>query len=270
MTNFGFDFAPFGALADPVVMAELAVVAEGSGWDGVFVWDHIMYREPVTDVGDPWIGLAVIAAATESVALGVMVTPLPRRRPQIVARQSVGIDQVSGGRFVLGVGLGLDRSGRELSAFNEELDDKTRAVMLDESLNVINRLWSGEAVSHDGDHYVIDDVAFLPRPISTPRPPIWVAGRWPFRRPMRRAAAWDGLFLIDCAEPAELAEAADFVLAERGSLDGFDIVTHLPRSDDAGPWREAGATWIMTKTRYTASADELFDLASQGPWIDGQ
>ncbi len=266
MAQYGFDFPPFGELADPGTMAELATLAEEAGWDGVFVWDHIMYREPVTDVGDPWIGLAAMAAVTDTVSLGVMVTPLPRRRPQIVARQSVGIDQLSNGRFVLGVGLGLDRSGRELSAFGEELDDRARAAMLDESLQIIAGLWAGERFRHEGEHYLIDDVTFLPRPTSQPRPPIWVAGRWPYKRPMRRAAAWDGLFLIDVDGPGALAEAGDFVRRERGSLEGFDIVTHVPREDDAQPWADAGATWIMTKTPYAAGVDELYEVARAGPW----
>jgi len=247
-------------------MAELAVVAEEAGWDGVFVWDHIIYREPVTDAGDPWIGLAAMASVTERATLGVMVTPLPRRRPQVVARQAVGIDQLSNGRFVLGVGLGLDRSGRELSAFGEQPVDRIRAAMLDESLEIIDGLWSGAPVNVRGEHYVVDDVTFLPRPTSQPRPPIWVAGRWPYQRPMHRGAKWDGLFIIECDEPASLVQAADLVLRERGSLQGFDMVTHLPRESDAKPWVDAGATWIMTKTPYTASEDDLFEVAQAGPW----
>lgn len=251
-------------------MAELASVAEAAGWDGVFVWDHIMYRHPVTEAGDPWIGLAAMAGATESVALGVMVTPLPRRRPQIVARQSVGLDQLSGGRFVLGVGLGLDRSGREFSAFGEELDARARAAMLDEALIVIDGLWSGEPVRHTGDNYLVDDVTFLPRPVAQPRIPVWVAGRWPYRRPLRRAAQWDGLFLIDLEEPADLATARRDVIEWRGEDAGFDFVTHLARDEIADPWIEAGATWIMTKTPYAASADEIFATARSGPWEDSR
>ena len=153
-------------------MAEAAAVAEGAGWDGVFVWDHIMYREPVTAAGDPWIGLAAMAAATTRVMLGPMVTPLARRRPQMVARQGAALDQLSSGRFILGAGLGLDRSGRELSAFGEELDDRKRAEMLDESLGIISGLWSGEPYTHEGPHYTVADVTFRPRPQQRPRPAI--------------------------------------------------------------------------------------------------
>lgn len=265
-TKYGFDFPPFGDMADPIAAAELAVLAESSGWDGVFLWDHILYREPVTEVGDPWIGLAAIAAATSAVTIGSMVTPLARRRPQIIARQTVALDRLSHGRFVLGVGLGLDRSGRELSAFGEELDDKTRAAMLDESLDVIDGLWSGEMVAHSSDHYVVDEVQFLPRPVQRPRLPIWVAGRWPYRLPIRRAARWDGLFLIDVETPRQLAEAVELVVVDRDSLDGFDIVTHLPHTADPTPWSAAGATWIMTKTDYQSTSDELHRIAEAGPF----
>ena len=263
--RFALDFPPFGELAHPKMLAEVAVAAEEAGWDGVFLWDHIMYREPITDAGDPWIGLAAIAAATERVVLGPMVTPLPRRRPQIVARQAAALDQLSGGRFVLGAGLGLDRSGRELSAFGEEPDDKTRAAMLDESLQIIDGLWSGEVFTSTGIHYTVDDVRFLPRPVQGPRPPIWLAGRWPNRRPMRRAARWDGLFLIDQTDPGELASAAEFIEQERGTLDSFDLVTHRPYGTDPAPWIDAGATWWVTETPFESSAAAIFEVAEAGP-----
>ncbi|HKY65400.1 MAG TPA: LLM class flavin-dependent oxidoreductase, partial [Acidimicrobiales bacterium] len=124
----------FDELADPTTLVRLAVRAEQRGWDGVFLWDHVVYRPPVAAATDPWIALAAIAAATERVQLGPMVTPLARRRPWIVARQAVALDHLSGGRFVLGLGLGLDSSGGELSRFGEQTDDRRRAAMLDEGL----------------------------------------------------------------------------------------------------------------------------------------
>lgn len=263
--RFGLDFPPFGELADPGVLAELALVAEGAGWDGVFIWDHIMYRAPVVAAGDPWIGLAAMAAATERVVLGPMVTPLPRRRPQIVARQAAALDQLSGGRFVLGAGLGLDRSARELSAFGEELDDRTRAAMLDEALEIVAGLWTGRPFSHSGLHYTADDVTFLPRPLQRPRPPIWLAGRWPYRRPLQRAARWDGLFLIDQADPEQLAAAVAEVVTRRGTGDGFDFVISRPVGTDPAPWAAAGATWWLTQTAYDAPADTVFAAAAGGP-----
>ena len=263
--RFGLDFPLFGDLADPRLVAEIARDAEAAGWDAVFVWDHILYREPVTDAGDPWIAMAAILTVTDEVLTGPMVTPLPRRRPQMIARQSVGLDQLGNGRFVLGVGLGLDSSGRELSAFGEELDDRTRAVMLDESLVIIDRLWSGESVTFTGQHHRIDDVVFLPRPVQRPRPPVWVAGRWPYKRPLRRAARWDGLFLIDQETPDELAEAVGFVAGARGGLEDFAVVVNQPHGSDPGPWEKAGATWFLTQSPYTIDAAEVREMARSGP-----
>jgi alkanesulfonate monooxygenase SsuD/methylene tetrahydromethanopterin reductase-like flavin-dependent oxidoreductase (luciferase family) len=266
--RFGLDFPPFGDLADPRLVAEIAADAEAAGWDAVFVWDHIMYREPVTDAGDPWIAMAAILTATEKVLTGPMVTPLARRRPHVVARQAASLDLLGGGRLVLGVGLGLDGSGRELSAFGEELDDRARAGMLDESLEVIDALWSGAQVRHSGTHYLVDDVRFLPRPQQRPRLPIWIAGRWPYKRPLRRAARWDGLFLIDERGPEDLAAAGEVVAAERGNLDGFAIVVNRPYGEAAGPWQEAGATWLLTESAYTIDADAVRAMARSGPVRD--
>jgi alkanesulfonate monooxygenase SsuD/methylene tetrahydromethanopterin reductase-like flavin-dependent oxidoreductase (luciferase family) len=140
----------FDDLADPVVVAGLAAEAEEAGWHGVFVWDHLRWRAPVRHVADPWITLAAIAAATDRVRLGPMVTPLARRRPAKVARETATLDRLSGGRLVLGVGLGNDQSGRELSKTGEQLDDRTRAAMLDESLDILTAAWSGETVHHHG------------------------------------------------------------------------------------------------------------------------
>jgi alkanesulfonate monooxygenase SsuD/methylene tetrahydromethanopterin reductase-like flavin-dependent oxidoreductase (luciferase family) len=246
-------------------MAELAATAEGAGWDGVFVWDHIMYREPVTHVGDPWIGLAAMAAATERVVLGPMVTPLARRRPAMVARQGAALDQLSNGRFILGAGLGLDRSGRELSAFGEELDDRARAAMLDEGLDIIAGLWTGEPYTHTGTDYTVDDVTFRPRPVQRPRPAIWLAGRWPNKRPIGRAARWDGLFMIDQSDPDHLAEAADLIRQQRGTLDGFDLVINQKPGSDPAPWSAAGATWWLTQTPYDSAVAPVFEAAAAGP-----
>ena len=263
--RFGLDFPPFNELADPRLLAEIGATAEEAGWDGVFLWDHIMYRAPADAAGDPWIGLAAIAAATTDVAIGPMVTPLARRRPQIVARQCVALDQMSSGRFVLGAGLGLDRSGRELSAFGEEMDDRRRARMLDESLDLITALWSGEPVDHRGEHYLAQGVRFEPRPVQTPRIPIWLAGRWPYKNPIRRAARYDGLFLIDIEDPDQLREARGLVTAQRGSTDGFDFVVQGTTDEDPAPWSNGGATWWMTRTDYDTSAAAVMEVARRGP-----
>jgi hypothetical protein len=144
------------------------VEAEETGWDGVFVWDHVRWREPVLEVADAWITLAAIAAATRAIRLGPMVTPLARRRPVKVARESATLDRLSRGRLTLGVGLGSDRHGSELTITGEELDDRRRADMLDESLEILTAAWSGESVHHRGPHYTVDGMRFLPRPVQRP------------------------------------------------------------------------------------------------------
>lgn len=232
----------FDELADPAALAGLAAGAEHAGWDGFFVWDHVLYRPPVQSATDPWIALAAIAGATARLQLGPMVTPLARRRPWIVARQAVALDQLSGGRFVLGLGLGLDASGRELSRFGEELDDRRRASMLDEGLQVLTGLLSGEPVAHRGEHYTVDDVAFLPPPAREGGMPIWLAARWPHRRPVDRALRHDGVFLIDSDDPASLAGIVD----RAGTLGRpFDVVVEGDPGADVAGWRAAGATWWL-------------------------
>jgi len=166
----------FDELSDPLVVARLAADAEAAGWHGVFVWDHLRWEAPVRRVADSWITLAAIACATERIRLGPMVTPLPRRRPVKVARETATLDVLSGGRLTLGVGIGEDRFGREFSKTGEQLDDRVRGQMLDEALEILTAAWSGEPVHHQGDHYTVDDVEFLPRPVQRPGVPVWIAG----------------------------------------------------------------------------------------------
>ncbi len=232
MTRHGFFVAPFGELAEPRVVAELAGHAESRGFDGFFVWDHVAYREPVRAVADPWITLAAVAMVTERVTIGPLVTPLPRRRPHQLARETATLDRLSGGRLVFGVGLGSDRTGEfDPDRFGEEGDPRARAVLLDEGLERLDAYWRG---------------GFEPPPVQQPRIPVWVAARWPRRRPLKRAARWDGLFPIDLPGPAELAELAEEVGALRGGLDGFELVVTNPAGTDPEPWIAAGATWCLT------------------------
>jgi alkanesulfonate monooxygenase SsuD/methylene tetrahydromethanopterin reductase-like flavin-dependent oxidoreductase (luciferase family) len=165
----------FDALADPAVVARLAAEAEEAGWHGVFVWDHVRWNAPIQQVADPWITMAAIATATERVRIGPMVTPLPRRRPVKVARETATLDRLSGGRLILGVGIGLDRFAGEFSKTGEQVDDRVRGEMLDEALEILAAAWSGEPVHHHGTHYTVDDIQFLPRPVQQPGIPVWAA-----------------------------------------------------------------------------------------------
>src|SRR5919106_469697 len=204
----------FDPLADPGVVARLAAEAEEAGWDGIFVWDHVRWREPVRAVGDTQVTLAAIAAATERIRFGPMVTPLARRRPAKVARETVALDLLSGGRLTLGVGLGADHFASEYSMTGEELDDRRRARMLDEALEILKAAWSGEPVRHRGEHYTVDAMRFLPRPVQRPGVPVWVAGFPGKPRPMRRAARYDGFFPVNLEHPDQLAE----IVARVGAL----------------------------------------------------
>ena len=197
----------FDELADPRRRRPARRRGRGAGWHGVFVWDHLAWRPPVRAVADPWITLAAAATATERVLLGPMVTPLARRRPAKLARETATLDLLSGGRLVLGVGLGSDRFGREFSATGDECDDRRRGAMLDEALAVLDAAWSGGPVRHRGEHYVVDDLTFLPRPAH--RIPVWVAGFPGSARPRRRAATRDGFFPVNLEHPDELAAAID-------------------------------------------------------------
>src|SRR3954451_11946534 len=131
----GIFVAPFDELSEPALVAELAARAEARGWGGFFVWDHVAYREPGRAVADPWVTLSAVAVATSRVTIGPMVTPLARRRPHQLARETVTLDHLSGGRLVLGVGLGSERTGEfDPARFGEEGDARARAALLDSGL----------------------------------------------------------------------------------------------------------------------------------------
>ena len=229
MARRGIFVAPFEELADARALARLAARAEERGWDGFFLWDHVAYRAPVTALADPWVCMGAIAYATERVKIGPMVTPPARRRMHKLARETATLDRLSDGRLIFGAGLGSDNSG-EFSRFGEEADAKARAQLLDEGLAQLVRYWDGE---------------FEPRPVQQPRIPIWLAARWPNRKPVRRALQWDGLFPIDLPGPEALEELTAEVRAAR-PRDDFDIVVTNPAGTDPGPWEEAGATWCLT------------------------
>ncbi len=227
----GIYVAPFDELVEPRLLAELAQRAETRGWEGFFVWDHIRYRAPVRAVADPWVALSAIACSTKKLRLGPMVTPISRRRVQKLARETVTLDHLSGGRLTLGVGLGSTRSG-ELEPFGEVADARQRAQLLDQGLEKLTAFWAGE---------------FEPRPLQQPRIPVWVAAVWPHRRPVRRAARLDGLFVIELPGPDALATLVEEIRGLRGSGDGpFDVVVEISPGDDVAPWERAGASWVLT------------------------
>jgi alkanesulfonate monooxygenase SsuD/methylene tetrahydromethanopterin reductase-like flavin-dependent oxidoreductase (luciferase family) len=265
-------FVPlFDELAEPAIVARLSAEAEEAGWHGVFVWDNLRYQEPVVDVADPWITLAAMATATERIRLGPMVTPLARRRPVKVARETATLDRLSGGRLTLGVGLGSDRFASEYSITGEELDDRRRASMLDESLEILAAAWSGEPVHHRGEHYTVDGMRFLPRPVQRPGVPLWVAGYYGKPRPVRRAARYHGFFPLGLEHPEQLAEivaglAARRREAGRDPTEPYDVVVALPPGDDPAPYAAAGATWWLVEFPWDAvSVDQVRAVIRDGP-----
>jgi len=270
----GLFLPPFDALADPSVVARLAAEAEEAGWHGVFVWDHVRWREPVTDVADAWITLAAIATATHDIRLGPLVTPLARRRPVKVARETATLDRLSDGRLTLGVGLGSDRSGKELSITGEELNDRRRASMLDGALEILTAAWTGEPVYHRGEHYTVDGMRFLPRPVQRPGVPVWVGGYPGKAGPLRRAARYQGFFPVDLEGPDQLAEIVPDLASLRREFgkdlaESFDVVAALPPGTDPAPYASAGATWWMVEFPWDGlSVDQVRGVIRDGPAPD--
>ena len=238
----------FDALSDPLAVARLAARAEEAGWHGFFVWDHVNWRAPITSVADPWVTLAAIATATESLTIGPMVTPLARRRPIKVARETATLDRLSGGRLVLGAGLGDDRFGNEFSKTGDELDGRVRGEMLDEALTILPAAWRGQPVRHRGRHYTVDDITFLPRPVQ-PTIPIWIAGFPGNVVPLRRAARFHGYFPVNLHSPEQVTHAVDVlnVLRENPApTESFDVVVSCAPDADIAAYANAGATWWLT------------------------
>lgn len=256
--------APFDELAEPGVLADLAARAEDRGWHGFFLWDHTVYRDPVRAVADPWVAMAAQACATSRIRLGPLVTPPARRRPWKLAREATTLDRLSGGRLTLGLGLGADNS-LELSGFGEEVDDRTRAAVMEEAVEILLQCWSGEPVSFAGEHFQVEAKPFLPLPLQEPRPPLWFASRWPARKPVRRAARYEGLFPIDLPGPDALAELAAEVAEQRGPDAGpFDLVVTGDPGDDVAGWAAAGATWWLAGFGLSPRRVEVEDVIDAG------
>jgi alkanesulfonate monooxygenase SsuD/methylene tetrahydromethanopterin reductase-like flavin-dependent oxidoreductase (luciferase family) len=235
----GVSLPPF---TDATTLVALAVEAEQAGWDGVFLWDHLVFqRQSRLDVHDPWVLLGSMAQVTQRVRLGTLVTPLARRRPWTVARHLTTLDHLSGGRAVLGVGVG-EPSDDDFAAFGEPADQRERAAMLDEGLDVLDALFRGP-VSYNGKHYQVD-TELLPRPVQQPRPPIWVAAVAPHRRPLARALRWDGVVPLTGFEPptpGELAAYLDGV--ERPAA--WEVIATWAPGVAADEYEAVGATWLI-------------------------
>src|ERR1700678_411583 len=178
---------------DPADLVRLAVEAEQAGFDGFFLWDHITWSDDGLgpSIVDPWAVLSVIAARTERLVNGPWTPPVPRGGPWVLARQTVTLDLLAGGRTVFGVGLGSPAHG-DFGLFGDPADDRTRAAMLDEGLELIADLWSGEVTEFHGEHYNVGPVRFTPTPAHGGKIPVWVGGVLPSRAGLRRGARRGG------------------------------------------------------------------------------
>ncbi len=260
--HHGIFVAPFGPLADPHRLIQLATAVEECGWDGLYLWDHVL-RPESNEIADTWVSLAVIAMATERVRLGPMVTPVARRRPIKLAREVLTVDLLSQGRLTLGMGLGVD-SGGELSRFDEITDARTRGAMLDQGADILADLLAGETVVDVGGHFTVDGVSLEPRPAQQPRPPFWFAARAGSLKPVRRAARFDGMFPIDM-DADQFRRALDEIVSIRGSLEGFDICVNAGPGGDPEPFAADHATWLLQSFPAVVDLDRLFDRVSHGP-----
>jgi alkanesulfonate monooxygenase SsuD/methylene tetrahydromethanopterin reductase-like flavin-dependent oxidoreductase (luciferase family) len=254
--KFGLDVPTTGEYADAQLLAQLAAEAEAAGWDGFFIWDVIFGNAEMTKPAiDPWLALTAIALQTSRIKLGFMILPLARYRPWLVARRLADLDRLSGGRVVCAVGLGYLE--KEFAAFGEAAEPAIRAEKLDEGLEILAGLWTTDQFSFTGQYYTLNQVTLDPKPLQSPRIPIWVAGGWPRRPPFRRAARWDGVCLKsvhqDRREWLTLDDFKDclaYVQAHRPTSGPFEVVMSGETPDDRQEavekllaLQEAGATW---------------------------
>jgi hypothetical protein len=256
--------------------AEFAFQAEAAGWDGFFVW------EPVWGV-DAWVSLTAAAMRTQRIRLGTMLTPLSRMRPWKLASETATLDNLSGGRVILSVGLGAVDTGFE--AFGEVTDRATRAELLDEGLEILTGLWRGQPFNYEGQHYQIKETTFQPPPppVQRPRIPIWVVGAWPRTKSMRRVLKYDGLLPNVMDEdgkvrmgpptPDEIRGMAAFIAQHRTQTTPFDIVvegeTPGDDPDKSGSivrdWAVAGATWWIEAMWSAPDLEDVLTRIKQGP-----
>jgi probable F420-dependent oxidoreductase len=266
----------FGEFGDPRRAARMAAEAEAAGWDGYFVWDHVLGWPPDAPSYDPWVILSAVASATGRIRIGALVTPIARRRPIKLAREVVTLDHLSGGRLVFGAGLG--GTDEEFAQFGEDADHRMRAEKLDEGLDVLAGLWSGEPFSYEGKHYRVDNVTFRPRPVQQPRVPVWIAGNWPNKKPFVRAARWDGIVTGDQGAggpltPDTFREITVLIREHRQSDAPFDVTywgetsgNSAEDADRVAAYAEAGVTWWLENIHgWRGSYDEQLERVRLGP-----
>jgi alkanesulfonate monooxygenase SsuD/methylene tetrahydromethanopterin reductase-like flavin-dependent oxidoreductase (luciferase family) len=277
--QYGICISPAGPGGDPAAMAELAAEAEQAGWDGIFLEDYIVYQgQAGMATYDPWVTMAAMATATSRVRLGTAVTPLPRRRPWKLASEAVALDHLSRGRLILGVGAG-DPHDQGFSATGEPRRPAVRAQLLDEGLEIVTRLWSGEPVTFHGRHFRVEQLQLAPLPVQRPRIPVWVGGDWQLSGVKARVARWDGSFVYKGSPDEKWQDmtAADIrdIRAAADGRPGFDIaLVALGGGERGADWdREqqhirslaaAGATWWSEWVK-PGDRQRTIDAVRRGP-----
>jgi len=254
VTRFALAVPHWGPFGDPREAAGLAHRAEVAGWDGYFTWGGFVSGDDPPAAYDPWVVLAAVATATSRIRIGTCIAPLPAFQPHVVASIVASLDVLADGRMILGVGIG--DVPRSFEVFGQAGDARTRAAQLDEALDVIVRLWTGERVVHRGEHYVVDGFTLAAVPVQRPRVPIWVGGDSAPAK--RRAARWDGWIGPD-ENPTE-ATADDLRrVREDLSTDGERIdLVWAGALDDAGT-----ADWAMIPV--LGSRESCDALVDAGP-----
>jgi alkanesulfonate monooxygenase SsuD/methylene tetrahydromethanopterin reductase-like flavin-dependent oxidoreductase (luciferase family) len=251
-----------GVCADAALVARLGREAEEAGWDGVFVWDalEVVVDDPRNQAAcDAWVALGLLARETRKVTIGPMVTPLSRRRPWKLARETTTVDHLSNGRLVLPVGLGAPDDGA-FSRVNEVTDRRARAGRLDEALAILQGCWSGEPFSFAGEHFRMERSTYLPPSYQRPRVPVWVVAAWPRPRSMARALRWDGVIPTVLPrdggahdpDPDELRAIRDYV-DERVGERPYDYVVEISTrghgraraAELAAAYAAAGVSWWL-------------------------
>jgi alkanesulfonate monooxygenase SsuD/methylene tetrahydromethanopterin reductase-like flavin-dependent oxidoreductase (luciferase family) len=272
--RYGIVTANLSEYADPHVAVRLARAAEAASWEAFFVWDHLGFVWGAPS-GDPWVILSAVAASTTRLKLGLSITPLARRRPQVVANALASLDLLSGGRVVFGAGLG--GAPDEFTVFGERGDAKRRASMLDEGLEVLDGLWSGEKLTHRGKHYTVEGVSLAPRPLQRPRIPIWIGGEG--APALRRAARWDGWLAPATSHdgtptmaksPKRIAEMVAEIGQNRTTDTPFEVAVdgYSEPADSALPqaYEAAGATWWLESIHdVRGRPDEMLERIKAGP-----
>jgi len=246
--KFGLQMPNLGGFADVNLLIDVAQMAEASGWDGLFLWDHVAIPDKMVD---PMTVFGAIAVKTERIRFGPMITSLSRRRPWKLAREATTLDHLSNGRFTLGIGMG--GSEWDFQRVGDIGDNKVKAQRTDEALTIVDGLWQSDTVTYTGDHYQVDGLTFRPRPIQQPRIPIWCAGIYPNRKPLLRASQWDGVFPIAIDRfltPNEWREIAQIISDNRTTDAPFDMAHNgiTQDKDDIEtikPYVDAGVTWWM-------------------------